>query len=79
MDYKKSAKDASELIQKLLVKRVRAEGLLPNKASMDAAGYDLFSADIAIVPARGQALIKTGISIALPAETYGRIGKSALL
>ena len=59
----------------LQVKRLHEKAMLPKKGSGDAAGYDLFSVEKCIVPARGKCLVKTGLSIALPDETYGRIGK----
>ena len=62
----------------LRVKRLNNKAILPKKGSAGAAGYDLFSCEKALVPARGKALVKTGISIALPNETYGRVGNSAL-
>lgn len=45
----------------------------PTKGSALAAGYDLYSSEIATVPARGQAMVATDISIAVPAGTYGRV------
>ena len=44
------------------------------KGSEHAAGYDLMALDdSAIVPAKGKALISTGISMAIPIGNYGRI------
>lgn len=58
----------------LLVKRLTQLARLPSKGSRAAAGYDLYSAEEGVVPARGKALIKTGISIAVPPGNYGRVG-----
>jgi dUTPase len=58
----------------LFVKRLNEVARLPVKGSERAAGYDLFSAEDSVVPARGKALIKTGISIAVPPGNYGRVG-----
>lgn len=59
----------------LQIKRLHEKAIIPKKGSSGAAGYDLFSIESCIVPARGKYLVRTGISIALPDETYGRIGK----
>ena len=37
------------------------------------AGYDLAAAQTAIVPARGKCLVKTGLAMALPPGSYGRL------
>lgn len=59
----------------LLIKKLNSNAKLPQKGSSKAAGYDLFSAEDGVVPARGKALIKTGIAIAVPTGNYGRVGK----
>ena len=60
----------------LLVKRLNDNAKLPQKGSARAAGYDLYSSEEGNVPAHGKAIIKTGISIAVPSGNYGRVGKS---
>ena len=60
----------------LLVKKLTENATLPVRGSAAAAGYDLFSAQDSSVPARGKALIKTDIAIAVPPGTYGRVGVS---
>ena len=45
----------------LLVKRLCERAKLPLRGSEQAAGYDLFSVDEYVVPARGKTLVKTGI------------------
>ncbi|KAI0034102.1 dUTPase-like protein [Vararia minispora EC-137] len=57
----------------LLIKRLSAKARLPTRGSALAAGYDLYSAEEKIVPARGKALVDTQISIAVPTGTYGRV------
>lgn len=61
-------------LPRLLVKKLSADAVLPARASAGAAGYDLCSAHDGVVPARGKALLKTDIAIAMPPGTYGRIG-----
>ena len=57
----------------LRVKKLSPSAVLPTRGSPGAAGYDLSAAHDSIVPARGKALIKTDLSIAIPENTYARI------
>lgn len=57
----------------LRVKRLDNNAFLPSKGSPLAAGYDLYSSEEKIVPARGKELIKTSLTIAVPPGNYGRI------
>lgn len=45
----------------------------PTKGSALAAGYDIYSSEESSVPAHGQALVATDISIIVPVGTYGRV------
>jgi len=57
----------------LFVKRLSERATLPKKGSDKAAGYDLCSCEDNLVPARGKALVKTGIAIHVPPNSYGRV------
>eukprot|EP00759_Apiculatamorpha_spiralis_P014872 PhF_6_TR21651/c1_g1_i1/m.30837/K01520/dut, DUT; dUTP pyrophosphatase len=57
----------------LRVVRLSAAAVLPTRASVGAAGYDLCSAKDLVIPARGKAIIPTDLSIAVPHGTYGRV------
>lgn len=46
---------------------------LPTKGSALAAGYDLYSSEEAVIPANGQGLVATDLSIIVPIGTYGRV------
>ncbi|KAG7662420.1 DUT1 [[Candida] subhashii] len=46
---------------------------LPTKGSALAAGYDLYASQPGLIPAKGQGLIATDISIIVPEGTYGRV------
>ena len=46
---------------------------LPTRADHGAAGYDLRSVENKIIPAKDRAIVGTGIAIAVPSGTYGRI------
>ena len=60
----------------LFVKKLSDKAILPKKGSERAAGYDIFSIEEIVVPAKGKAIVKTGIAIHVPSSTYGRIGIS---
>ncbi|KAI0774026.1 dUTP pyrophosphatase [Fomes fomentarius] len=57
----------------LLIKRHSDKARLPTRGSALAAGYDLYSSETKVIPARGKALVDTQISVAVPAGTYGRV------
>jgi dUTPase len=59
---------------KVLIKKLEETAITPCKGSLRAAGYDLFSNHDQTVPAKGKAMVKTGISIAIPPGNYARIG-----
>ena len=63
----------SQSFPKLLVKKLNKGALLPVKGSAFAAGYDLHALTDAKIPARGKALISTGLAFAIPEGNYGRI------
>lgn len=46
---------------------------LPVKGSEWAAGYDIFSSAPGVIPAHGQGLIDTDLTVCVPYGTYGRI------
>ena len=57
----------------LRVQRINPEAKIPTKGSQRAAGHDLYAQETKNIPAKGQAIIGTGIAIGLPFGTYGRI------
>ena len=57
----------------LLVRLATPAARLPYRASAGAAGYDLHSSFPARVPARGRAVVGTGLVVQVPPGTYGRI------
>ena len=59
---------------KLLVKLLSMNAKLPTRGSKDAAGYDLYSCEPAIIPPQNRKLVNTGVSIAAPSiKLYPRI------
>ncbi|CEL06218.1 Putative DUTPase (Dut), putaive [Aspergillus calidoustus] len=59
--------------QSLLVKKLAPSARAPTRGSAFAAGYDLYAAKEAVIPAKGKALVDTGLAIAVPEGTYGRV------
>ena len=57
----------------LLIKRLSENAILPTKGSPLAAGYDLYAAGNSMVPAKGKAIVKTGLSMKIPTGNYGRV------
>ena len=57
----------------LRIKRHSELAHIPTRGSAMAAGYDLYNAEPATIPARGQTLVNTKISVATPKGTYGHI------
>ncbi|KAJ6037335.1 DeoxyUTP pyrophosphatase [Penicillium herquei] len=57
----------------LLVKKLVSSAQAPTRGSAFAAGYDLYSAKETVIPAKGKGLVDTGIAIAVPEGTYGRV------
>lgn len=55
------------------VKRLSDSAILPRKGTVGSAGYDLYASTECCVPAKGKALVKTDISMAIPYGYYGRI------
>merc|ERR1711991_854480 len=62
---------ASSSSNVLRVAKLSANATLPVRGSPLAAGYDLASAHDVTVPAKGKALAKTDLAIAVPEGTYG--------
>lgn len=57
----------------LRIAKLSEHAFTPTRGSKLAAGYDLYSAYDLVIPARGKALVKTDIQIALPEGCYGRV------
>ena len=57
----------------LNVIKLTPTAILPSRSTAGAAGYDLFSIDSYVVLPGRRVVVSTGISIQLPAGTYGRI------
>lgn len=65
--------------QRLLVKLLNANAMVPRRQTPGAAGYDLHSAENVTVPACGRARVGTGVAVMLPPGTYGRVAPRSSL
>jgi len=50
-------------LPKLRVKKLNEKAMLPTKGSEHAAGYDLYSIEDIVVPARQKQLVGTGLAM----------------
>ncbi len=64
---------SSKNVSTLQVKKLRPEAVLPSRGSEWSAGYDLSSAETVTIAPGSRAVVKTALSIACPAGTYGRV------
>ncbi|KXN74385.1 deoxyuridine 5'-triphosphate nucleotidohydrolase [Conidiobolus coronatus NRRL 28638] len=55
------------------VKLLNESAKAPTRGSASAAGYDIYSAQDTVIPAKSQALVDTGLAVHVPHGTYGRI------
>jgi dUTP pyrophosphatase len=60
-------------LEKLRIKKLCPEAIIPQKGSIQAAGYDLHSIVDYTIPPKEKGLIKTGLSIFVPHGNYGRV------
>ena len=60
-------------MEKLFIKKLNENAIIPTKGSIKSAGYDLYSIVDTIVLARDKAIIPTGLSIEFPSGNYLRI------
>lgn len=59
----------SQPLPPLFVKKLTKSAQAPTRGSAFAAGYDVYSAKETTIPARGKALVDTGLAIAVPEGT----------
>ena len=57
----------------LRVVRLEKDAVLPSKSNPSDAGYDLYAVEETTIPARGRALVRTGIAMAIPSGHVGLI------
>ncbi|PXF40320.1 Deoxyuridine 5'-triphosphate nucleotidohydrolase [Gracilariopsis chorda] len=57
----------------LKVLKLHEKAKLPKRGSALSAGYDLAAGEETVVPAKGRAVVKTGLKIQVPTGCYGRV------
>ena len=67
------------MAEHLIVKLLNANARAPSRQSALAAGYDLYSAENVTIPAYDRNRVGTGVAVALPHGTYGRIAARSSL
>jgi dUTP pyrophosphatase len=55
------------------VKKLHELAKIPSRANATDAGADLYSVEKVLIPSLSRALVKTGVSIEIPENYYGRI------
>lgn len=66
-------------MNKLQIKILSADAVVPNRAHVDDAGYDLYSVQDVSIPANECRIVPTGVAIHMPPGTYGRIAPRSSL
>ena len=61
------------MFEQLKFMRLHGEAKLPARGSIGAAGLDLHSVESVTIPARGRAVVRTGLSVSIPSGFYGRV------
>jgi dUTP pyrophosphatase len=61
------------MFQKLEFKRLDPAARLPTRGSQFAAGLDLYAIERIIIEPHQRALVRTGLSVAIPHGFYGRV------
>lgn len=57
----------------MFAKLLHSDAKLPSRSNPGDAGYDLASVESLTIPPWGKAIVPTGVSIAIPEDTYARI------
>lgn len=55
------------------INKLENDAVVPNKANLTDAGYDLYAVEETKIPARGRSIVRTGISMAIPNGHVGLI------
>jgi len=62
-----------KLSKRIQVQRMDQQAKVSTKGTKESAGHDLYANERKTIPAKGQEVVDTGIALALPKGTYGRI------
>ena len=61
------------MFERLAFMKLDAAAKLPTRGSRFAAGLDLYSIESHTIAARGRAVVRTGLAVAIPHGFYGRV------
>lgn len=61
------------MFERLRFKRLHAEAKLPTRGSAEAAGLDIYAAEPVTLAPGKRAVVRTGVSVAIPRGFYGRV------
>ena len=61
------------LVNKIKIKRLSATAHIPQKATPDSAGYDLYSDETILLPAKDYVAVSTGISMEMPSNMEAQV------
>lgn len=57
----------------LKVKKLDEKAVIPRRANVSDAGYDLSSIESLVIPPRSMRLVSTGLAVEVPPGSYGRV------
>lgn len=67
-------------VEPIIFEKMREAATLPTKGYADDAGYDLYACADVVIPARGQAMVPTGVKVDIPFGMWAQItGRSSTL
>src|SRR5207237_980621 len=72
-DTVKNTRVLSPSEERIRVVKLKTKARLPTKGSKGVAGHDLYAIELMTILDRGEAMVKTGIALGLPSQTYARI------
>mmetsp|Transcript_3750 Transcript_3750/g.5738 ORF Transcript_3750/g.5738 Transcript_3750/m.5738 type:complete len:145 (-) Transcript_3750:60-494(-) len=60
-------------VDKLLVKKLTENAMLPTRGSANSAGLDLYSAESLVIGPKQRGVVSTGLAVAVESGHYGRV------
>lgn len=66
-------KETINKMDKLFIAKRTPTARVPTKAHDGDAGYDIYSDEDVVIPAKDRVVVSTGISVKVPNDCYGRI------
>ena len=74
------AADRVNMVEPIIFEKTHDAAILPTKGYSDDAGYDLYTSEDVLVPARGQAMVPCGVRVDIPEGMWAQItGRSSTL